>query len=241
MKLNKTLLRLLLTCGFVTILMPSHNAFAKRESMQKRLQKEKTIRRQKLLLDQRLELSVSLGSSLGEVYKQSYPLGISGTYHLSNEFALAASAFFALSSETQLTEEIRRVRPNRIQDDSAFSSVGLGLGVDAVYTPVYGKFSLLGISALKYDLSGTVGFHLLQVSGAESDGFKPALALGLAAHFFIDDSMAVGVFYKNFLYSRNDHVALIANKLEAEAEFSIHSFGGLSFSYFTGKAQVESE
>ena len=146
-----------------------------------------------------------------------------------------------MSSETQLTDEIRRVRPNRIRSEADFSSVGLGVGADVIYTPLYGKFSLMGISALKYDLAATAGFHMLQVSGAQSDGFKPAPSLGLNAHFFINESMAVGVFYKNFLYSRSDHVALIGGEAEAEPELSLQSFGGLSFSFFTGKTRVDFE
>ena len=242
MRLPNHLLHLLLSCGLITSLAYTQDAHAKRnESMQKRLEKDKTIRRQKLLLGKRLELSVALGSSLGEVYKQSFPLTVSGAYHFSNEFGIGVSAFYALSSETQLTDEIRRVRPNRIQNESAFSSVGLGVGAEVIYTPLYGKFSLMGISALKYDLAATAGAHLLQVSGAQSDGFNLAPSIGINAHFFIDDTLAVGVFYKNFLYSRSDHVALIGGKAEAEAQFSLHSFGGLSLSFFTGRTRVDSE
>lgn len=213
----------------------------KRESMKNRLEKEKTIRLQKLMRSDRAEFTLSLGSSLGDAYKRSYPIGIGGAYHLSDQFALAASAFYALSGETSLAEEVRRVRPSRVSGDETFSAIDYGAGAELVYTPIHGKFSLLGISALRYDLSTTGGVYALGVSGAASDGLKIAPSLGLNGHFFIDERLAVTVFYKGFIYWRADHAVKIDGALKADDIGSVHSFGGLAVSFFTGAAVVETE
>jgi outer membrane beta-barrel protein len=210
----------------------------KSETMQKRLEKSKTVRRQKMMRAGRMEVGLSFGSTLGDTYKRSYPINVLGNYYLSDEFGVGLSAFFAPASETALAEEIRAIRPNRVGGEESFSAVTLGAGVDAIYTPLHGKLSLLGISALRYDLSVTGGVHLLQITGAQSDGFKPAPSLGISSHFFIDDQLAVSVFYKNFAYSSANRSLIVSGSPVSEEAWSLNSFGGISFSFFTGKPTV---
>ena len=231
-----TLMTILLSC--ITVSMTYEARAEKLETMQKRLEKDKTVRRQKLMRSGRMELGVALGSSLGDTYKRSHPISLLGNYYFSDEFGVGLAAFFAMSSETALAEEIRLIRPNRVAGDESFSSVSLGAGLDFLYTPLHGKVSLLGISAVKYDLAVTGGAHLLQVVGAQSDGFKPAPAVGINSHFFIDDRLAVSVFFKSFIYPRADRSILVSGVPQSEETWALHHFGGLSFSFFTGKPTV---
>ena len=222
------------------VFLPSSIA-EKRESMKTRLEREKTIRLQKLMRSNRAEFSLAVGSSLGDAYKRSYPISLGGAYHISDQFAFGLSAFYSLSAETSLAEEVRRVRPARVGGDDTFSSVNYGLGLDAIYTPIHGKFSLLGISTLRYDLSGTAGAHAIGVSGAGADGMKIAPSVGLNSHFFIDHRLAVTVFYKGFVYWRADHAVKVNGALNAEETGTIHGFGGLAISFFTGKPTIGTE
>ena len=210
----------------------------KLETMQKRLEKDKTVRRQKFLRSGRMVLSVGLGSSLGDTYRRSYPVSVSGVYYISDEFGIGGSAFYALNAPTALADELKKVRPARAGNDELFSAVDLGAGLDVYYTPIHGKLSLLGISALKYDLAVTGGVHFLSVKGAESDGFKPAPAVGINSNFFIDNQMAVTVYYKNFIYSRADHSVQVGEEVKSDNGWSMHGFGGLMFTYFTGKPTI---
>ena len=226
---------------FSALSVPSESFAEKQETMQKRLEKEKTVRLQRLMRSGRTEFSLALGSSLGDAYRRNHPISLTARQHISDSFGLGLTVFYALSSETSLAEEIQRVRPNRVQGEESFSTISLGAGLDAIYTPIHGKLSLLGISAIRYDLSLTGGLHFLQVSGAESDGFKPAPSVGLSGHFFLDQQLAITVFFKNFIYSYADHSVLVAGSPSADPSWSLHSFGGLALSFFLGKPTIGSE
>ena len=85
-----------LVCCLIFQVLDSHQVQAEKiETMQKRLEQDKTVRRQKLMRSGRMILSAGLGSSLGDTYRRSHPIGISGTYYLSDEFGIGASAFYA--------------------------------------------------------------------------------------------------------------------------------------------------
>lgn len=222
-------------------LSPTSTAWAeKRESMKKRLEREKTVRRQRLMRAGRLELSGSLGASLGDAYQRNYPIGVAATYHLNDRWGIRGGGFFALSSETSLAEEIRALRPKRVTPNS-FTSVGLGFGADVLYTMIYGKFSPLGIGAIRYDLALTGGVGMLQSVSGTVSAFKIAPNVGINSHFFLSDQIAVGVFYKLYVYSYTDHQLFVDNKPALEESWSGHSFGGLAFSFFTGKVKVSAE
>ena len=212
----------------------------KLESMNKRLQREKTVRNQKLMRDQRFELGLSLGSSLGDAYQRNFPIGIATRYFLDDQWGVGVNAFFSISSETSLAEQIRGQRPQRV-DQSSFTGVGLGLDAEGLYTLIHGKFSPLGITAIRYDLALTGGLGLLQVINGSDTRFTIAPSLGINSHFFLNDQMAVSVFYKMYLYSRADHQSLINNKVVVDERWSGHSFGGFTFSYFLGQSRVSTE
>jgi outer membrane beta-barrel protein len=208
--------------------------------MQKRLEREKTVRNQKMMRDGRFELGLSLGSSLGDAYQRNFPIGLSTRYFLNDQWGLGLNAFFAIGSETSLAEEIRVQRPQRV-NQSSFTAVGLGVDMDAIYTLIHGKFSPLGITAIRYDLAFTGGLGLLQIKNGDDARFTVAPSLGINSHFFLSEQLAVSVFYKMYAYSRTDHQALINNKVVANESWSGHSFGGLTFSYFVGKSKVSIE
>jgi hypothetical protein len=177
----------------------------KLETMGKRLANDSAIRRQKLMRDGRLELGLSLGSSLGDTYRRSFP--------------------------------IKLHTPRRVSKDS-FSAVTLGVDLDVQYVPLHGKLSLLGISAVRYDLGLTGGLGLLQINGALQDGLSVAPALGLNGRFFFNDQMALGVFYKMYIYPHSDRATIIDGAPVVESRWSPHGFGGMMFSFMTGKPGV---
>lgn len=212
----------------------------KRESMKKRLEREKTVRQQKLMREGRFELGASLGSSLGDAYQRNFPLGVSARYFLNDQWGIGTQAFLAISSETSLAEEIRAKRSQRV-DQSSFTSVGLGVDVDTLYTLIHGKFSPLGITAVRYDLAFTGGLGLLQIVNGDDARFTVAPSLGINSHFFLNEQLAVSVFYKLYVYARADHQVVVSGKVIADEAWSAHGFGGLTFSYFMGKAKVSTE
>lgn len=228
--------------SMISVMSADHSpAWAKkRESMKKRLQREKTVRRQYLLRDGRLELSASLGASLGDTYQRNFPIGASATYFLNDRWGLRAGGFFSITSETALAEQIRALRPKRVNANS-FSGVGLGFGGDVLYTLIHGKFSPLGIGAVRYDLAFTGGVGLLQVVTGSESAFAVAPSAGINSHFFLSEQLAVSVFYKLYVYPHVDHQIIVDGKPTIEESWSGHSFGGISFSFFTGKAKVSAE
>ena len=229
-----------LVCASVVSLATQPCQAQKRESMQERLEREKAVRHQKLMRAKRLELGLSLGSSLGDVYQRSVPISLNANYFFNDNWGVGGYGFFALQSETALGEQIRIRRPLRTNDGS-FSSVGLGFGADVLYTPVHGKLSPLGITAVRYDIGFTLGAGFLQVTTDGEAGAKIAPALGINSRFFINDSLALSVFYKLYIYSYADHVTLVSGESRVEETWGPQGFGGITLSFLTGKARVSIE
>lgn len=212
----------------------------KRESMKERLEREKAVRHQKLMRAKRLELGLSLGSSLGDVYQRSLPISFNANYFFNDSWGVGGYGFFALQSETALGEQIKLRRPLRTNDGS-FSSVGLGFGADLLYTPIHGKLSPLGITAVRYDIGFTLGAGFLQVTTDGEAGAKIAPALGINSRFFISESLALSVFYKLYVYPYADHTTLVSGESRVEETWGPQGFGGITLSFLTGKAQVSIE
>ena len=229
----------ILLMGLSTSVVSPNVALAedKQETMEKRLAKDHAVRRQKLMRDGRFEAGFSIGSTLGDSYRRSFPLTLHGNYFFTDQLGAGLTAFYALTSETSLAEEVRTLRPRRVAANS-FSAVTMGIGLDVHYTPIHGKLSLLGISAIRYDLGLLGGVGFLQVDGAEQDGFTIAPDLGLNGRFFINDQLAISVFYKAYIYSRAEQAAIIDGRPSVETSWSAHNFGGLTVSYLLGKPSV---
>jgi outer membrane beta-barrel protein len=222
------------------IAMPIHTVHADaQESVMSKLKKGVAVRDRKRLLAKRFELAVGSDFSVNDVYNRNILLGVNAHYYLKDYFALGAHVAYGLNSTTALADRIKAKRPQSITEKS-FSGVGLLAGLDAVFIPAFGKFSLLGTFAARYDISLMAGVAMVQVSGDAFDSWSLAPNLGVASRFFLNDNSAISLQLKDYIYNRASNLIPIQQadgtiKTTKEETWSNQFFISISYNFFFGK------
>ena len=167
----------------------------------------------------RLELTASGDLSLNDAFFTKYFGGLEAGYHLTESLALSLRASGGLATRsgsavvcaassgcTSATETMLRQVPGRIRGVAA-----LGLA----WSPVYGKLNVLAEKVAHFDLAVLAGADLvardevLSKTDAELlavDGGSPKLEtsygfhVGLGAHLFVSEFMAVRLQIKDLVY-----------------------------------------
>jgi len=212
-----------------------------KEGVMKRLEESAAVRRRKVLRDGRLEAALSLGTTLGDTYNRALPVGLMGHLYLSDSFALGLNAFYGINLETSIVERIRAARPGRLAA-SSFAGVGFGASLEATFVPAFGKLSLLGVMNSVYDMSFIVGAGVVQVSGAEPFGqIAPAPVVGVGFRVFANDSLAVSLQLRDYIYSRSQSAVRVVDPATNKVTYSQQErwqnqlFFTLAFSFLTGE------
>lgn len=224
---------LMITCLSVTI-SPSSVWADSNEGVMKKLKEKAAVRYQFKMRDHRTELGFMMSSSLGDVYNRNLLFGFQAQRYLSDSFGVGLHGFFGLSIESALAERIRGERPKRVTSD-AFSSVGVGGALEAIYVPAFGKFSLLGVITSRYDLHLTGGVGMVQVSGDAFDSFALAPTVGVGSRFFINQNLAINLQVRDYFYKRAENVIPLQEKDES---WRNHFFLTLSVSFFLGEPSI---
>jgi len=246
MMMNQTTLAraFVLSLCAICLTFSAQNARAEvKDGVMKRLASSNPVRRRQMMRDGRFELGLTLGSSTGEMYQTTATVGAQAQLYLTDSFGIGAYVFYGLNFESSLAEKVRAERPDRVSKET-FSGVGLGSSLEAVIIPAYGKASLLGVINGKYDLNITLGAGAVQVTGEGLEKFAIAPVIGVGSRFFINESLAVNIQLRDYVYQRAQNVVLvkdptgqIATPLVEESWMS-HFFITATFSFFAGKPKV---
>jgi outer membrane beta-barrel protein len=239
--INHSLSAIILFSLLVAI--PIHTVYADaQESVMSKLKKGVAVRDRKRLLAKRFELAIGSDFSVNDVYNRNILLGVNAHYYLKNYFALGAHVAYGINSTTALADRIKDKRPQSINEKS-FSGVGLLAGLDAVFIPAFGKFSLLGTFAARYDISLMAGVAMIQVNGDAFNSWSLAPNLGVASRFFLNDNSAINLQLKDYIYSRASNLIPIQQadgtlKTTKEESWSNQFFISISYSFFFGKTSM---
>jgi outer membrane beta-barrel protein len=166
---------------------------------------------------QRSELMPIVGTTINDAYFKNIVLGIGYNYYATNWLSFGATAAYALPIKTGLSDNIEQEKSVTIETDdtagtgdsvpaakASFSvpATHLGLIADAHVgiVPLYGKFLLLGDTAVAYDFHLTAGFGVIQVlwnsdlpgTFKADDEFRPAPVFGGGIRIFVDRGVAIG-------------------------------------------------
>ena len=227
--------------GFSLLTLKPVHADSK-ESVMSKLKKGLAVRDHKQLREKRFELSLGSDFSMNDVFNRNILLGANAQYYLTNYFGLALHFGYGLNTTTSLADRIKEERPQRVTEQS-FSGVGLLTGLDAVFVPAFGKFSMLGIFTSHYDISLSAGVGMIQVSGDAFGTWSLAPNVGIASHFFLSDSSAIKLQVKDYIYSRSSNVIPVQQadggvKTTQDESWGNHFFVNLSYCFFFGKVRV---
>ena len=166
------------------------------------------VRRMLLFRSGKFELTPTFGTSFGNVYQREYFIGVGGTYHLSNSFAIGLhTALAPIPFDSTVTSNLEEAAPeqyDRLTVSHQFMLVDLMLS----YIPLHGKLNLFGSTIFHYDVNLNVGVGGALVSSDADDlsGFNFGPAFGLGMRLFFKDNMALTLAVTDYFYSGSEAV-----------------------------------
>ena len=99
------------------------------------------VQRKAYLMNKKFELSVLPAFTFTDRFVQTYGGGLSGAYHVAENFAVEAFFTYLLPSESSLTEEI--LRGEKLTPEIAkLTQMLWGGGIGAQWSPIYGKIEM---------------------------------------------------------------------------------------------------
>lgn len=200
-----------------------------------------SVRRQLLHRSSRLEISPTLGSSFGRSYQRDLVLNVGLRYFLTNSFGVGINVMGGYAMDTSLAENYRIADPLGARN-LRYATQSFLVDGHISYSPLSGKFNLIGNKVFHYDLYLTLGVAAVLVGGEADDlsglRFGPAVSLGLRT--FVTDQIAVTLQVSDYLYSSAEAQRFSATGgLPVEESFSNHFFGTIGVSiFFPGKVRI---
>jgi outer membrane beta-barrel protein len=231
--------------GFVGLLSTSEVRAQNDEPEEAEFTEGATVRHKLLYRSTRFEVSPLFGMTLGDAYLHNGIAGLNLAYYLTNEIGIGISGGYGvLHPRTNLASNmearLEASDPEQL-DELTLSYVQWMAGIEFLYVPAFGKFSLMNNLIAQYDVHLIGGFTMVgrsACSAAEcpsgSSGADPALSgatpagtIGIGLRLFFEEAYAVHLQLRNHLYSRAEISAG-----DADPQFTNNVFLSLGFSFF---------
>ena len=146
-------------------------------------------------------------------------------YHFNESFGMEVSGMFLTSSEKEVAKEIRE--NNSLQPEK-FVLTKYNLGVDLVWSPIYGKITTLENAILPFEMYFSIGGGTSSTNSAE--GNVPTLHAGTGQIFAISKSMAIRWDYGWYYYQATPVQDIATTSAPAKGAYNDLIFSaGLSF------------
>jgi len=180
------------------------------------------------LKEDRFEIAPILGYVPNNPMVRRYTGGILGAYHFSETFAAEGAFIYAPDLGTTDLKGLVNTLVLIAQDGGGSGNgtfqqpvdkLALGATFAARWAPIYGKINLIGETVLNFDFYGVAGLGLLTInkyyarydasleSGVSLDSFETKatvpLNLGLGFNFFVNQSIAIKLDARSYLYIDN--------------------------------------
>jgi outer membrane beta-barrel protein len=180
----------------------AEEAEAGEDEQQKTLQDRiRAVSRRVFLKRQRFELVPHAGLTTNDPFVRAYPLGLRGSWHFNEEFALDFGGSFVPPFFVQELQDVRLLSGdakelNPARENSAVLIATLDGGV--TFSPFYGKFALMAEHVVHFDGFISAGLGAVFTTGQQL--VNPALELGVGTRLFLMRWLTVRADLRNYLY-----------------------------------------
>ena len=154
----------------------------------------KSVQQKVFLKKGRFEFGPLVGFGLNDNYVHNFQLGGVLTYHITEQLAVEAGGGYTLHKVKGWIDDIGDVYNMHIFPDIAYKEYTFNLG--GVWSPIYGRLSVLDDFILHLDVYLLAGFSGLGVDGE----FKPGGQVGVGLRLFTTSWMSVRFEYRDMMY-----------------------------------------
>lgn len=186
----------------------------------------KAVSRKLFLKRQRFAITPQLGFTTNDAYFRHYGLGLRASYHIAEDLSVEVSGTY--NAFTQRLDAVQYLRSAAKAIPGQATLFGYG-DVGFTFTPLYGKFAVLGDRILHFDayVSGGVG---TVVESRPTIPLYPAATVGVGGQVFVFDWMVVRADLRDYAYAQQlGGISTLQNLLVASV--GVGFFFPFGFSY----------
>jgi len=154
----------------------------------------KAVQQKVFLKKGRFSFGPMVGFGLNDNYVHNFQLGGVLTYHITEQWGIEAAGGYTLHKTKSWINDVQDVYHFEIFPDIKFKEYAFN--VSAVWSPIYGKWSVVDDFILHLDVYLMAGFMGLGVDGS----FKPGGQVGVGFRVFTTRFMSVRLEYRDNMY-----------------------------------------
>lgn len=135
-----------------------------------------------------------------------FPVGLRAGYHISEAFSVELSFAYAIDSQTDLASFLENEIDLKRADLQEILKMYYNANV--LWSPIYGKISLLGLKLTHFETFVGLGFGLMHKDEYEADNpeaqavIKPAGNTVLGFRWFINDYLNIRTEYRHYFFEK---------------------------------------
>ena len=189
------------------------------------------VRRLRLYRSNKVELTPSIATTFGPVFRREALVGVSGRYHLTNAFSLGLTARGGVGMNGPVMRNLEENTPLLV-DDVSVSHQLLVTDFNFSYIPIHGKFNLLSNKIYHFDfhINAGAGGALRSSDNDQLSGFRFGPAFGGGIRIFYQDAIAINFEIMDYMYSSLD--AVYVDNQEADNQMGHHVLGTVGIGLF---------
>ncbi len=162
------------------------------------------VQKRQVEKDGRFELALTGGVIPNDDFIVYYPIGARVGYHFSESFAVEASGAYALDSDSGLTKFLVDPEGADLTRAVIQQTITAYYNLDLLWSPIYGKVSLLGFKLVHFETYAGLGFgaaHVEELKSANDpklrSAIKPAGNVTFGFRWFVDDMINIRTEYRH--------------------------------------------
>jgi outer membrane beta-barrel protein len=160
-----------------------------------------SVKARNVTTSHRLELGLFGGYALTEPFFNPYSVGLSGTYHLTEEHGINLTAFFMQSGTSSYADALNPVPGTTANANLQYAPAPKYLFMGSYqFTGFYGKLSLTKSTVMNLNLYGLAGVGLYEIG----DSSCPAVSVGLGQKFYFNNQFALRLDLRLIAYNGPD-------------------------------------
>jgi outer membrane beta-barrel protein len=181
----------------------------------------KSVQRKVFLKRLRHELSVMGGLSINDAFFQMFSLGGGYAFHISEHFALEASAKYYFNPIR--LNAVRVVRETENATPIAYFAPQLTISADLQFAPIYGKMSLMAEKIIHYDVYIAAGFGAAMTDNPATP-WHPMGSAAIGARIMATDWLTVRLEVRDQIY-QDTRSSVVSSVIQNLVTFNL----GVSF------------
>ena len=157
----------------------------------------------------RHELTPELDISLNDPFFQKYMFGLKYAYHINNQFSIGVRGVFGFatpsSSVNVCSPTLGCNTPTLQQLTPTPGNIGLIVGLDVAWAPLYGKMNFFGEKVVHFDTFAVAGFDGIQYHDPSSTPagatvFAPGGHVGIGQHYLFNSWFGIRADLRDYIY-----------------------------------------